>query len=57
MTLERLEIGVVALSVAVISSAVSMRSGGLMNPVALSNAMKMIRNWAWWVSACEAAGC
>ncbi len=46
MALERLEIWVDALSVTLISSAVSMRIGGLMELVLLSNAVKMIQNFA-----------
>ncbi len=56
MALERLEIQVAVLSLAVISSVVSMRISGLMGPVALSNAAKIFWNQAWWVSACEVVG-
>ncbi len=56
MALERLEIQVVALSMALISSAVSVRIGGLMDPVAYLKAVKMIQNWVWQVSDCKAAG-
>ncbi len=55
MALERLEIQVLALSVALISSVESMRISGLMDPVALSKAAKMIRNPAWNAN-CEAVG-
>ncbi len=45
-----------ALSVALISSVESVRIGGLMDPVALLKAVKMIQNLAWHVSNSEAAG-
>ncbi len=54
--LERLEILVDALSVALISSAVSVRIGNLMELVLLSNAKKMIWNFACLVSACKIVG-
>ncbi len=56
MALERLEMQVVALSVALISFAVSMRIGGLMWPVVLSKAVKMILNLAQQVSDAKMAG-
>ncbi len=46
----------VALSIALISSAVSVRIGGLINLVASSKAANMIPNLAQQVSACETAG-
>ncbi len=46
IALERFEMQVVVLSVAVISSALSMRIGGVIDPVALSNAAKIIWNLA-----------
>ncbi len=46
MALTRLEICVVALSIAPISSMMSVRISGLIDPVALSNATKMIQNLA-----------
>ncbi len=46
MALERLEMQVVALSVALISSTVSVRIGGLMWPVVLLRVAKMIWNLA-----------
>ncbi len=55
MALERLEIQVVALSIALISSTVSVRIGGLMDPVALLKAAKMIQSLAWCISNCKAA--
>ncbi len=55
MALERLVILIVVLSMALISSTESMRIGGLIDPVALSNVAKMIQNLALRVSACEAA--
>ncbi len=50
VNVERLEMRVVALSVALISSAVSMRIGGLMWPVVSLKVAKMIWNLAWQVS-------
>ncbi len=50
MALERLEMQVVVLSVALISSVVSMRIGCLMELVLLLNAVKMIQNLAQQVS-------
>ncbi len=44
------------LSVALISSAVSMKIGGLIDPVILSNAANMIQNLSQHVSACKMAG-
>ncbi len=46
IALERFEIGVVALSVALISSAVSVSNGCVIDPMALLNVAKMIRNLA-----------
>ncbi len=56
MALERLEIWVDVLSMALISFAVSMRIGGLMELVLSSNAAKMIRNFACRVSNCKIVG-
>ncbi len=53
MALERLEIQVDALSVALISSAVSVRVGGVIDLVEPSNAAKMIPNSVRRVSDCE----
>ncbi len=47
---------VVALSVALISSVVSVKIGGLMDPMTLLKAAKMIWNLALQVTNCEAAG-
>ncbi len=52
MAVKRLEIYVVVLFVASISSTLSVRIVGLIDPVALSNAVKMIWNLAHrWLSA------
>ncbi len=56
MALECLEMQVVVLSVALISSAVSVRIGGLMWPVVLSRVAKMIWNLAQQVSNNSMAG-
>ncbi len=56
MVLERLEIQVVALSVALISSTVSVRMGGLMELVVSLNAAKMIQNLAHQLSNCKMVG-
>ncbi len=56
MVLERVEMQVVALSMALISSALSVRTGSLMWLVVLSKAAKMILNLAWQVSDAEMAG-
>ncbi len=56
MALERLEIQVDAMSVALISSAVSMRIGGVIDLVVPSNAAKLIQNSARQVSECKMIG-
>ncbi len=56
MVLARLEIQLVALSMALIASAVSVRIGGLMELVLSSNATKMIWNLACLISDCKMAG-
>ncbi len=56
MVLERLEIQVVALSMALIYSAVSVRIGGLMELVLSLHAAKMIQNLACRVFDCKMAG-
>ncbi len=47
MALEKLEILVVVMSVELISSTVSMRIDGLIEPVILSKAAKMVPNLDW----------
>ncbi len=56
IALERFEIQVVALSMATISSTVSLRIGIVIDPVASLNAANMIWNLAKWVYACKVAG-
>ncbi len=46
MAPERLEISVAALSIAAISYVGSIRMGGLMDPVALTNVVRMMQNRA-----------